>query len=204
MPHLGSNRSRQMRCWRLPPESALAPLAGNVVCLDMTPAMLSVGKAEAEKANLSNMTFVRGDAMELPFLDNSFDIVLSRLAFHYFPIQSNVCRALKPNGKLVLIDLEAVEESLRNTEDKIDRLRVPSHMRNLSRAEMLALYQTHDLPVECCEAVKPAVLQKWLGHTQTPQEVQMDIVRQMEREITGGEKTDFAPYYRDGKIRFDH
>ena len=150
------------------------------------------------------MTFVRGDAMELPFLDNSFDIVLSRLAFHHFPIQSNVCRALKPNGKLVLIDLEAAEESLRNTEDKIDRLRVPSHMRNLSRAEMLALYQTHDLPVECCEAVKHAVLQKWLDHTQTPQEVQMDIVRQMEREITGGEKTDFAPYYRDGKIQFDH
>lgn len=183
---------------------ALAPLAGNVVCLDMTSAMLSVGKAEAEKANLSNMTFVRGDAMELPFLDNSFDIVLYRLAFHHFSIQSNVCRVLKPNGKLVLIDLEAAEESLRNTEDEIDRLRVPSHMRNLSRAEMLALYQTHDLPVECCEAVKPAVLQKWLDHTQTPQEVQMDIVRQMEREITGGEKTDFAPYYRDGKIQFDH
>ena len=109
------------------------------------------------------------------------------LHFTFFPIQSNVCRALKPNGKLVLIDLEAVEESLRNTEDKIERLRVPSHMRNLSRAEMLAFYQTHDLPVECCEAVKPAVLQKWLDHTQKPQEVQMDILRQMEREITGGE-----------------
>lgn len=63
---------------------ALAPLAGNVVCLDMTPAMLSVGKAEAEKLIFLNMTFVRGDAMELPFLDNSFDIVLSRLAFHHF------------------------------------------------------------------------------------------------------------------------
>ena len=25
----------------------------------------------------------------------------------------------------------------------------------------------------------------------------MDIVRQMEREITGGEETDFALYYRD-------
>lgn len=31
---------------------ALAPLAGNVVCLDMTLAILSVGKAEVEKANL--------------------------------------------------------------------------------------------------------------------------------------------------------
>lgn len=150
------------------------------------------------------MTFVRGDAMELLYRDNSFDIVLSRFAFHHFPIQSNVCRALKPNGKLVPIDLEAAEESLRNTEDEIDRLRVPSHMRNLSRAEMLALYQMHDLPVECCEVVKPAVLQIWPDHTQTPQEVQMDIVRQMEREITGGEKTDFALCYRDGKIRFDH
>lgn len=109
------------------------------------------------------MTFVRGDAMELPFLDNSFDIVLSRLAFHHFPIQSNVCRVLKPNGKFALIYLDAAEESLRNTEDEIDRLRVPSHMRNLSRVEMLALYQTHDLPVECCEAVKPAVLRNgWI------------------------------------------
>lgn len=74
------------------------------------------------------MTFVRGDAMELLYRDNSFDIVLSRLAFHHFPIQSNVCHALKPNGKLVLIDLEAAEESLRNAEDEIERLRVPSHM----------------------------------------------------------------------------
>lgn len=64
---------------------ALASLAGNVVCLDMTLAMLSVGKAEAEKATLSNMTFILGDAMELPYWDNSFDIVLSRLAFHHFP-----------------------------------------------------------------------------------------------------------------------
>ena len=63
---------------------ALAPLSGNVVCLDMTSAMLSAGKAEAEKANLSKYDACTGDAMELPFLDNSFDIVLSRLAFHHF------------------------------------------------------------------------------------------------------------------------
>ena len=45
------------------------------------------------------------------------------LHFTIFPIQSNVCRVLKPNGKLVLIDLEAAEESLQNTEDKIELAR---------------------------------------------------------------------------------
>ena len=32
---------------------AIAPYAGNVVCLDMTPAMLSVGKSEAGKIILT-------------------------------------------------------------------------------------------------------------------------------------------------------
>lgn len=101
--------------------------------------------------------------MELLFWTIALTSFSPVLHFTIFPIQSNVCRVLKPNGKLVLIDLEAAEESLRNTEDEIERLRLPSHMRNLSRAEMLALYQTHDLPVECCEAVKPAVLQNgWI------------------------------------------
>ena len=40
----------------------IAPYARNVVCLDMTPAMLSVGKAEAAKNHLDNITFVLGDA----------------------------------------------------------------------------------------------------------------------------------------------
>lgn len=166
--------------------------------------MLSVGKAEAEKANFSKYDVCTGRCYGASILDNSFDIVLSRLAFHHFSHSEQRLPRTEAEWKACADDLEAAEESFRNTEDEIDRLRVPSHMRNFSRAEMLALYQTHDLPVECCEAVKPAVLQKWLDHTQTPQEVQMDIVRQMEREITGGEKTDFAPYYRDGKIQFDH
>ena len=63
---------------------AFAPYAAHVTCLDATPAMLAVGREEAEKAGIRNITFVKGVAEELPFLDDSFDIVLSRLAFHHF------------------------------------------------------------------------------------------------------------------------
>ena len=188
---------------------ALAPHTGSVMCLDMTPAMLSVGKAEAEKAGFNNMNFVLGDAAELPFLDGSFDIVLSRLAFHHFsdinqPF-SEMARVLKPGGKLVMIDMEAAEESLRETEDHIERMRDPSHVRNLSQSEMLALYGQHNLPVSCCEMVKmPMVLQNWLDNTATPQDVQKQIIGKMETELSGGDKTGFAPYYDGAQIKFDH
>lgn len=40
--------------------------------------MLKAGKETAGKQALKNMAFVVGDAEELPFLNNSFDIVISR------------------------------------------------------------------------------------------------------------------------------
>lgn len=67
---------------------AFAPFVHEVICLDVTPAMLAVGKMQAEKQAYNNMMFVTGDAEELPFLDYSFDVVISRLAFHIFQIQN--------------------------------------------------------------------------------------------------------------------
>lgn len=187
---------------------AIAPYAGNVTCLDMTPAMLSVGKAEAAKSGLDNVTFVTGDAAELPFPDNSFDIVLSRLAFHHFPDVkqpfAEMVRVLKPGGRLVLIDMEAAEGALRGAKDKIETLRDPSHIRDLSPEEMTALYHDSGLSVSCCDTVKiPVVLQNWLEHTAAPEDICKLIVTKMKKEISGGEKTGFAPYYSGGKICFD-
>lgn len=188
---------------------AIAPYAGNIVCLDMTPAMLSVGKAEAEKNHLDNMTFVLGDAAELPFLNDSFDVVLSRLAFHHFPDVkqpfAEMVRVLKPGGKLILIDMEAAEEPLRETEDGIEQMRDPSHVHTLSKDEMMALYRDSALSVSCCETVRmPMILKNWLEHTKTPPEIQMQIKNRMISDINGGDKTGFIPYIHDGEIWFDH
>ena len=117
---------------------SFAPLVQTVVCLDATVPMLQIGQQEADKEDLSNMVFVKGYAEELPFLDNSFDIVFSRLAFHHFTdvtaAFSEMVRVLKPGGKLVMIDMEAADELLRKTEDEIETQRDPSHVKNLSKA----------------------------------------------------------------------
>lgn len=188
---------------------ALAPYVSVVTCLDMTPAMLDIGKEAAKQAHIENIRFVIGDAAELPFPDNGFDIVLSRLAFHHFPDRNQpfteMVRVLKPGRKLVLIDMDAAEEPLRDTEDAMERMRDPSHVRNLSRAEMLSLYHENGLSVSCCETVRmPMVLQNWLDHTKTPEPIQREIRTRMEDELSGGKKTGFSPYRRDGEICFDH
>ena len=91
--------------------------------------MLRIGQQEADKEHLSNMVFVKGYAEELPFLDNSFDIVFSRLAFHHFTdvtaVFPEMVRVLKPSGKLVMIDMEAADEPLRKTEDEIGLYATP-------------------------------------------------------------------------------
>lgn len=188
---------------------AIAPHAAHVACLDMTPAMLEVGRQEADRQGLSNMSFVLGDAAELPFLDNSFDVVISRLAFHHFPQVdppfAQMKRVLKPGGKLVLIDMEAAPEALRETEDEIERMRDPSHVRNLSREEMLALYRAHEIPVKRCDEIPTRqILSNWMALTHTPEEIRQQIAARMEDELNGGEKTGFFPEIREGQIGFDH
>lgn len=185
---------------------ALAPHVGHVTCLDMTSAMLSVGQAEAAKEGKRNLTFLLGDVTELPFLPDSFDLVLSRLAFHHFPDPARpfaeMVRVLRPGGRLVLIDMEAPDE--RDTRDEIERLRDPSHVRNLTRAEMQALFAAHHLTIEQCGTTSMVMkLEAWMEYTHTPAPVREVIRQRMQAELSGGAKTGFAPYVRDGEICFN-
>ncbi|WP_025640280.1 class I SAM-dependent methyltransferase [Schnuerera ultunensis] len=90
------------------------------------------------------MEFVNGFVEEIPFPDGHFDIVLTRLAFHHFiRIErsfSEMGRVLKPGGKLVIIDMEATAEGLREIEDRIEIMGDPSHVKNLSKQEFVQLF----------------------------------------------------------------
>lgn len=187
----------------------VAPFVNHITCLDMTPAMLEVGRKSARKDNLENMSFVLGDVVELPFPDDSFDIVFSRLAFHHFPeIEKpfmEMKRVLKPGGKLIIIDMEAAEESLRNTEDEIENLRDPSHVRNRSKEEFLALYEENGVKIHFNEIINiPVVLDNWLEHTKTPEIIRDMITEKIMQDIQGGAKTGFYPYINNKRIQFDH
>ena len=187
---------------------SFSPYLKNVVCLDATTAMLETGKREADKKHIDNIMFVKGFAEELPFLSESFNIVISRLAFHHFtdihrPFKEMV-RVLKPSGKLVLIDMEASEEHLRKQRDNIETLRDPSHIHNLKSDEIADLFYENSLEIMFSDKKTiPVSLDSWLSLTKTPASVRNEITKLMTNDINGGEKTGFDPYINNSNIYFD-
>jgi ubiquinone/menaquinone biosynthesis C-methylase UbiE len=92
-----------------PAISLAALLAGNgeVVGVDISPAPLKIAEERASQRGLSNVTFQKTDAQELPFPDNSFDCITSRLGIMFFSdlprALSEMRRVLKPEGRAILL-----------------------------------------------------------------------------------------------------
>lgn len=74
----------------------------DITCLDYSPDMMERAKRQAEKRGIKNVRFRQGDVGKLPFLEGSFDLVLSLNGFHAFPDKEaayrEVLRVLKPGG----------------------------------------------------------------------------------------------------------
>ena len=81
-----------------------------VVGLDMNPVQLkrAVKNLHLKKARLS---ISRGDAENLPFIDDSFDAVISVGAIEYFPdpekVLKELTRVANPNGKVIVCGPES-------------------------------------------------------------------------------------------------
>lgn len=78
---------------------------GQVVCTDLSPEMLALGRDRAARAGLDNLEFVECDAEALAFRPETFDAVLSRTGLQFLPDVAGTLRRLhdflRPDGRLV-------------------------------------------------------------------------------------------------------
>ncbi len=81
---------------------------GSVIGLDFSKNMLSVGKEKVEEEGIKNITFIHGDAMQLPFEDNTFDYVTIGFGLRNVPDYNQVLkemyRVVKNDGIVVCLD----------------------------------------------------------------------------------------------------
>jgi arsenite methyltransferase len=94
---------------------------GQVIGVDMTPAMLSKARRAAVEAGLTNVEFHQGFAEALPAPDGWADVVISNGVLNLMPNKaaalSEMARVLKPTGRLQIGDIlvqKAVPEDAKN------------------------------------------------------------------------------------------
>jgi ubiquinone/menaquinone biosynthesis C-methylase UbiE len=183
----------------------LAPKVRAVVAVDATEAMLEAGRIEAKRAALRNVVFMLADAARLPFLDASFDIVVSRFAVHHFedPREQigEMRRCLRMGGRLAIGDLIAdPDPAVAAVQNRLERLRDPSHTRMLSLEALAELVGSTDVEFRDVERK----LGPWLEQTQTPPEARAEIREALEAELGGGPPTGFRPREVEGQLGFLH
>lgn len=81
---------------------------GKVIGLDFSENMLSVAKNKKDEENIKNINFMHGNAMELPFEDNSFDYVTIGFGLRnvpdYLTVLKELHRVVKPQGTVVCLE----------------------------------------------------------------------------------------------------
>jgi SAM-dependent methyltransferase len=103
-------------------------------------------------------------ADDLPFAEDSFDVVACRVAAHHFP---DVIAAVKEmtrvsRDRVVVADLVFVSEST----EEAERLRDPSHVRNYGPAEWESFFELAGLQVVEARVVqRRQELEPWLART---------------------------------------
>lgn len=179
----------------------------HVECLDLTPAMLEQAEKRASEAKISNISFCEGDAMNLPYEDDFFDVVVTRYSFHHFltpeKVLQEMIRVCKSGGCVVVADV-AIEQRFMEQFNHIERLRDSSHVSALSLNTFEQLFSSDDFTR--CSKTQYSVdveLEKQLS-VSFPKQGDDKKIRDLITQDVGNNSTGFNPKFINGEVFYSY
>ena len=138
---------------------ALAARTKHAIGIDLTPAMLEQARKLQKEQQLSNLTWIEGDVMHLPFDDCSFALVTCRYAFHHFrdplAVLKEMKRVCKKGGRILVVDTAPARDKA-DAFNQMEKLRDSSHVRALPVEEMLDIFAQAGLKSVQAETLRMA------------------------------------------------
>jgi ubiquinone/menaquinone biosynthesis C-methylase UbiE len=187
---------------------AIAPHVREVVAIDITVEMLEQAREEAGRRKLDNLSFEEENAEKLPYKNDDFDLVVSRLAIHHFKkpmIQlREMVRVCKPNHRIGVIDLLSPEDKrIAKIYNHLERLRDPSHTVALSKKQMTKILGEVGIAVEKIEVRDVEVdFQRWVKMTGTKSGTTEILKEELMKDIGDGSKTGMRPFIKNSQLKF--
>jgi SAM-dependent methyltransferase len=137
---------------------ALAPHVAEVVGVDVREDYLEAARAQAP----SNVRFVEGDALALPFDYGEFDIAGCYRVLHHVGRPelaiSELARVTRLGGRVFIVDQLGSIDPLRSLEmDRFERLRDPTHARLLPDGDIRGYLDANDLRLLTSEVTRERV-----------------------------------------------
>jgi ubiquinone/menaquinone biosynthesis C-methylase UbiE len=185
---------------------ALAEVARHVTGLDLTPAMIEQARARQRAKGLTNLAWLLGDAVPLPFPDATFSVVVTRYSFHHFldpkAVLAEMVRVCTPGGRVAVMDVFTSSPEQAEAYNRVEKLRDPSHVRALALEELTDLCHEAGLRDVRTAFFRLEMELEALLAASFPNRGDADRVRRTFADDVGVDRLGLGAARRDGAIHF--
>jgi ubiquinone/menaquinone biosynthesis C-methylase UbiE len=169
--------------------------------------MVQEGQLQNELLDIKNVEFNIGNVEKIAFKNNTFDLVISRFAFHHFLDPEKVLNEMfrVSTGTVSIIDMISSEDSYASKLYNLhEKLRDPSHTLALKETDFLQMFKQAGLEITHSEIIEVDInVNRWLNLAKTNKDIAGKIINRIHNEIRSGELiTGLYPFKRNNELFF--